>query len=436
MTRTKIGVALTAATMIGLAGCNSSSSRGEGPPEEDPDHEHVAGAVRALASDQNGTLRLYNLSNGEVVWTHAFDGIGAAELSALDTTEDGRFAIISLRGGANGVAFLDSGVLVEEHDDHVHLEVEPPQLLDYRIDGDDFGASLISHVVSHAGRISAFFDGDPDLTDIAYAITIPASNLTGAPVAAQVNQGNRHHGVALPAEDGALIMSVAEGLGTARTGVRIYEGMTEVAGFPTSCAGLHGYAVVDEHYLFGCSNAQGGTLVVTHDHDTDSWTEHQVDFPAGATLGISNFAWHPELDFALAPWGNAAFIRVHPTAETMLEGDVLELPAQACGYALRDDNGEHVLVLTVDGVLRAYDSADWSAGPELKVLDTFECSGTVPILKSVGSYAYLTDPGAGSLLEIEIHDDELEIHQSIALEDEPRRLTLFRYPAGLEDHDH
>lgn len=441
MTRTKLGMALTVATMVGLTGCNSSSSGGggdgEGPPKnDDHSHEHITGAVRALASDQNGTLRLYNLSNGEVVWTHAFDAIGAAELSALDTSEDGRFAMINLRGAANGVTFLDSGVLVEEHDDHVHLEVEPPRLLDYRISGDDFGTSLVSHVASHAGRVSAFFDGDPNLTDIAFAITIPLSSLTGASVAAQVNQGNRHHGVAVPAEDGALIMSVAEGGGTARTGVRIYEGTTEVAAFPMSCAGLHGYAVVGEHYLFGCANAQGGTLVVTHDHDTGDWTEHQVGFPAGSALGISNFAAHPDLDFALAPWGSGAFIRVHPSAETMLESDVLELPTPACGYALRDDNGEHLLVLTVDGVLRAYDSADWSAGPELEVLDAFECSGTTPILKSVGSYAYLTDPGSGDLLEIEIHDDEMEIHGTIALEGEPRRLTLFRHPAGFEDHAH
>lgn len=441
MTRTKLGIALTMATMVGLTGCNSSSSGdgdggGAGGGPRGDDHEHITGAVRALVSDQNGTLRLYDLPNGAVVWTHAFDAIGAGELSALNTSEDGRFAMINLRGTANGVAFLDSGVLVEPHDDHVHLEVEPPQLLDYRISGDDFGASVISHVASHAGRISAFFDGDPTLTDTAYAITIPLSNLTGTPVAAQVNQGNRHHGVALPATDNTLIMSVAEGGGTARTGVRIYEGATEVAAFPTNCAGLHGHAVIGEHYLFGCANAQGGTLVVTHDHDTGDWTGHQMDFPAGSALGISNFTAHPNLNFSLAPWGGEAFIRVHPSAETMLESDVLQLPAPACGYALRDDNGEQLLVLTVDGVLRAYDSADWSTGPELEVLDAFECTGTAPILKSVGSYAYLTDPGSGNLLEIEIHDDEIEIHGEIALEGEPRRLTLFRHPAGLEDHAH
>ncbi len=436
--------ALPAVAFAGIAGCTSSSSGGGGEqngPDNGHHHDHVAGALRALLSDENGVLRLYNLSDGDVVWTHTFADANAADLSGLTTTEDGRFGVINLRGTANRVNFLDSGVLVEEHGDHVHLEVEPPQLLDYEISGDQFGASRIAHIVSRDGRVSAFFDGEPGLTDSAYAITFPLTNLTAAsPVAADVLIGNRHHGVSLPAEHDAVIMSVAEsGVAgsTARTGVRVFEGTTEVAGFPNSCSGLHGYAVIGDHYLFGCANAQGGVLVLTHDHDAATeWSEHQVDFPEGATNGISNFAAHPALGFALAPWGTDAFIRVHPDAGQMSEDDLLELPAPQCGYTLREDSGEHLLVLTVDGVLRAYDADDWSEGPQLAVLNGFECSGTVPLLRSVGSYVYVTDPAGGALLEIEIEDNEFEIHGSISVQGEPRRLALFRHPAGHEDHDH
>ncbi len=438
--------ALPAVAFAGITGCTSSSSGGGGDQNGDDnghhhDHDHVAGAVRALLGDENGVLRLYNLSDGNVVWTHSFADADAGDLTGITATEDGRFAAINLRGTANRVNFLDSGVLVEEHGDHVHLEVEPPQLLNYAISGDQFGASRIAHIVSRDGRVSAFFDGEPGLTDSAYAITVPLSNLTAAmPVAADVLVGNRHHGVSLPAEHDAVIMSVSEtGVAgsTARTGVRVFEGGTEVAGFPHSCNGLHGYAVVGDHYLFGCANAQGGVLVLTHDHDAATeWSEHQVDFPAGATNGVSNFAAHPELAFALAPWGTEAFIRVHPDADQMSDDDVLDLPARQCGYALRDDNGEHLLVLTVDGVLRAYDAGDWSEGPQLAVLGEFECAGTVPLLRSVGSYVYVTDPVGGALVEIEIEDDEFEIHGSFSVQGEPRRLALFRHPAGHEDHDH
>jgi hypothetical protein len=430
--------ALVAATIFAAA-CSNNNNGGLSLADDEEEHEHedVAGAVRALVSDETGTLRLYNVADAAIVWSETFPGIGAAELTSLVTTEDGRFAVINLRGAENRARFLDSGVVAEPHDDHFHLEIEPPELLDYAIAGDDFGGSRIAHVVSHHERISVFFDGEPTLTTNVYAATIPLSNLTAdAPEPAQINVGNIHHGVAVPAEDGALIMSVAEGGGTGRTGVRIYDGTTELAAFPTSCNGLHGYAVIGDQYLFGCANAQGGTLVVTHDHTSGAWTESQVDFPAGATNGISNFAAHPELPFALAPWGNQAFIRVDPAAAAMTAADVLDLPAPACGYALRDDNGEHLLVLTVDGVLRAYDSADWSAGPTLNLLSAFTCTGTVPILQTVGSFAYVADPVGDDLLEIEIHDDALELARSIGLTGDPRRMTLFRHPAGVEDHVH
>lgn len=432
--------ALIAAAMFAV-GCSNSNNGGLDLVEDDDEHEHehegVAGAVRALVSDEIGTLRLYNMADATVIWSETFPGVGAAELTGLTTTEDGRFGVLNLRGTENRARFLDSGVVAEAHDDHFHLEIDPPELLDYAIAGDDFGGSRVAHVVSHDERISVFFDGEPTLTANVFAATIPLANLmVGAPEPTQINVGNIHHGVAVPAEDGALIMSVAEAGGTARTGVRIYEGTTEIAAFPTSCTGLHGYAVIGDHYLFGCANAQGGTLVVSHDHASEAWSESQVDFPAGATNGISSFAAHPALEFALAPWGTQAFIRVDPTAEALTATDVLDLPAPACGYALRDDNGEHLLVLTVDGVLRAYNSADWSAGPTIDLLDPFDCTGTVPVLKSVGSFAYVTDPVGDDLLEVEIHDDALELVRSIGLTGDPLRMTLFRHPAGLDDHEH
>ena len=431
---------LTLAVGLALSGCGSSSN----DSHHDHDHDHddeIAGAVRALVGDAD-SLRLYNMADGTPV-----EAFAIADVSGISTTEDGRFGVINVRGDAQQFRFLDSGVWVEDHMDHVHLEVDDPKLVAFSVDGSVYGTARPAHVVSRDGRVALVFDGEPG-TDVApakgaVAVIMRLSALeTGGIPQILVLEGNRHHGLALPAEDDTVIMSVAEGTGTARTGVRIYDANgAEVAAFPQSCPGLHGYAVIGQHYLLGCHRTEGagGVLRITHNtdpvHAGDRFTEAQILYPEGTTPHIGNFAYHPESPWAVAPWGTEAMIRIDPAAAALSVEDILNLPARQCGYAMRDDHGDDLLVLTVDGVLHSVDVADWEVHWSMQVMEPFECTAPSPVLRSVGGFAYLTRPATDDLIEIDL--DEGEITQTIELTETPVRMTLFRHPAGLEDYgDH
>ena len=432
-------LALSILAAMSLSGCGSDH-KSPHDHDHDHDHHHMAGAQRIMLDDGNGALHLLEAADGSLVETFAID-----DVSALYPSEDGRYAIIRVRGETHHFRFLDSGVLVEPHGDHVHLEVEPPVLLDYQVSASDHGTDQSAHAVSRDDRIALFFDGNAE-TPTAAAVTIPFSNLaTSSPETPYVLSGNRHHGVAVPAEGDAVIMSVAEaGAGsTARTGVRVYrEGVGEVAAFANSCPGLHGYAVIGNNHLFGCAReeGEGHVLAVRYNaepaHPSETYTQHWITYPEGE-LRVSNFAFHRDQSVAVAPWGTDAMVRVDPAADAIGADDVLSLPADQCGYALRDDTGEQLLVLTTDGSLRAYELADWTVSAELAVMAPFECSNPRPVLHSVGGYAYLTDPISNSLLEIELEDDEMEVHYRLDLDYTPVRMIPFHHPAGVEDYgDH
>lgn len=424
---------------LALTGCGSDHTSSH-DDDHDHDHHHTAGAQRLLLDDGNGSLHLIEAADGSLA--ESFD---IADVSAIYRSEDGRYAIIRVRGEAHHFRFLDSGVLVEAHGEHVHLEVEPPALLDYRINAADFGTDQSAHAVSRDDRVTLLFDGNAS-TPTAAALTMPQSNLASSnPETPYVLTGNRHHGIAIPAEGGAVIMSVAEvgGGSTARTGVRVYrEGEGEIAAFANSCPGLHGYAVIGNHHLFGCAreDGEGHVLSVRYDaspaHANEAYTQRLISYPVGEQR-VSDFAYHRDLNVAVAPWASNAMVRIDPAADSITEQDVLSLPADQCAYTLRDDNGEQLLVLTTDGMLRAYEVAGWGLAAELAVMNPFECSNPRPVLHSVGSFAYLTDPASNSLLEIELEEDEMEIHNSHALDYTPVRMVPFHHPAGLEDYgDH
>ena len=428
---------LTLAVALALSGCGGSSNDSH-HHDHDHDHDHdVAGAVRALVGDAD-SLRLYNIADGTLAETYRI-----ADVSGVTTTEDGRFGVINVRGDGQQFRFLDSGVWVLDHVDHVHLELDDPQLLAFSVNGSMHGTALPAHVVSRDDRVALFFDGEPGTGQDAVSVIMRLSALeTGGVSAPLVLRGNGHHGLALPAAEETVIMSVAEGDGRARTGVRIYgSGGAEVAAFAQSCPGLHGYAVIGPHYLLGCHRTEGagGVLRITHDpepaHAGERFTEAQIAYPEDTTPHIGTFAFHPESPWAVAPWGPEAMIRIDPSATAMSQEDILDLPARQCGFAMRDDHGDELLVLTVNGMLHRVDVADWEVSESMEVMGPFECTGTRPVLRSVGGYAYLTRPATSDLIEIDL--DETEITQTIVLEAAPVRMTLFRHPAGLVDYgDH
>ncbi len=425
-----------------LSGCNSSSSSSSANnPDDYPTPVHHHGAVRALvAESETNALSMYTLEDGTLLERFAL-----ADVSSVYVTEDGRFAIIPQRGDAQQFSVIDSGVWVLDHVDHVHLEVDPPRLLNQAtIRGADYASGRPAHAVSTNDRVAVFFDGEPDTNQVAAAVVFSLADLqAGVTPRIQVIRGNGHHGIAVPIADGHVIMSVAESAGAdprARTGVRIYDAQNnEVAAFPHSCPGLHGYAVMGNTYLFGCHRSQdghGGILRIRYQpqatHIHDRFVHDHVLYPEG-TLHVSNFASHADSAFSIAPWGTQAMLRIHPEGNALTSNDILQLPARQCGYSFNDGHAQHVLVLTTDGFLRSYNLANWQQVAQIQVMDAFECTVPRPILRSVDSKVYLTHPTQRELITLDM-DNSAEVLQRITLSNAATQMIVFRHPAGLEDY--
>jgi hypothetical protein len=436
-------LAAAIATVIAatLTACNSNHSHSEAQPHNhETHHHHAAGAQRLLIDDGAGTLHLYDLADDKLV--NEPTAFPLADVSALYRSEDGRFAIIRVRGAEadHGFRFLDSGVVAEAHGDHFHLEIEDPALLDYAILGVNHGTAASAHAVSLHNQITLFFDGTTT-ADAAQAVTLPLSNLTAAtPINPTVISGNRHHGVALPTRSGDILTSVAETSGsTARTGAKVFStspNITEVGNFAHDCAGLHGYAVIGDNHLFGCARdteGSGHILNLRYQPDaTPAWSKQTIAYPSGDQR-VSNFAFHRDLKVAFAPWGSEAMLRIDPISGSSVP---LNLSSKQCGYALREDNGSQLLLLR-DGGLDAYSTTTLAKVATREIVG-FTCPTTnpQPQLASVGGYAYLTLPTDKRVMVIELEEDGMDIKHSLELSYTPTRMVPFYHPAGVEDYPH
>lgn len=425
-----------------LSGCNSSS-RSDVADEDhyhhDPVHHHT-GAVRALVGDGSNALSMYTLEDGALV-----EQFSVADVSNVYATEDGRFAIIVQRGNAQQFSVIDSGVWVLDHVDHVHLEIDPPRLLNQAaIRGADYASGRPAHAVSINNRVAVFFDGEPDTNQVAAAVVFSLADLqAGVRPSTQVYSGSGHHGIAVPTPDGHIIMSVAESSGAdprARTGVRIYDAQGhEVAAFAHSCPGLHGYAVLGNTYLFGChrqDDGEGGVLRIRHQphaaHIHDRFIHDHISYPEG-NLHVANFTSHAESAFSIAPWGTQAMLRIHPERNHLTSSDILQLPQRQCGYSFNDDDAQELLVLTTDGFLRRYEVHNWQEIAQIQVMEPFECNIPRPVLRSVDDKVYLTRPAQRDLITLDLAHHGA-IVQHITLPTSAVQMVVFRYPAGLKDY--
>jgi hypothetical protein len=398
-------------------------------------HELELGRL-LVADHEAATIRVLDLDTGKI--SHEF-AVPVAN-PGLAAADRGRLGVVVTRDEAGTVRLLDTGIRFEGHGDHDDLVKTEPGWLDVAVTG-----TRPAHLVEHAGRFAIFYDGRREEGIAAKAVVLDLADPAAAPRV--WDSPGAQHGVAVPLEDGALLVSTPnpdfvankEGASSLPIGIKILDEadkvvaeLDDLAAPDRSCNGFHGYAAVGERLVFGCFQADpghpqsdGGALIVAT--DADGVTSRKLAYPDGrraSTIKATDGRW------AVGNYGVSgaytAFLRIDPATPELTMADVLEQPGgqPSCHFAL-DGGGRLLVNLTPDGTLRAYEIASWREVLAMETVAPFDCAWNAtapkPELAVVGDRAYVSDPLGGRITEFDL--GRRQANRVLAIGGMPARLA-------------
>lgn len=384
----------------------------------------VAPARLAVADGREALVHLLDVKSGEVMATYEVSSPARVYAGA-----DGTLAYAVQMDG-NRVNVIDTGVRFKPHDDHFHLALTEPALLDFVLEG-----ARPIHFVAHDGVIVIFNDGDGVAAIFQESVVRSGGEVT------RIDSGRPHHGVAVPMEDVVLIslpdLNDPEATLPIGVSVRALDG-EEIAVFD-NCPRLHGEASIGHDAVaFGCAD---GILIV--EREGDGWSSRKIDNPAdnpnNARVGT---LYYNERSGLLV--GN--FSREGITLFDLEAGEMIpvRLPVPMWAFTWSEHDPHEVLALTIDGALHRIDAESGEILKSLEVVEAFmlpqqgEHGVLRPLMIAAGDMAYISDPDAGVVIEVNL--DEMAVERRISASDAPFALAAFGAMAdphaGEMMHDH
>ncbi|SFB41142.1 hypothetical protein SAMN05216266_110142 [Amycolatopsis marina] len=367
-----------------LVSCGGNPETEPESPAETP-HGYVEGAEETaeaqsrmiVADATTGALRVVDLITEEVTELGQVDGVDGI-------VGDGRFGYLDTVG--DFVHVTDSGSWTVDHGDHVHYyRAEPREV------GTVQGKQLTGAYSDPAVAALSFSDGSVALLD---------QSQLGDGAIAETNRitGNPHEAVAVPYKE-HILTSVAEaGQHLARgVEVRTRDGLP-FANIDEPCPSLRGAAVTRRGVVFGCAD---GALLVTREDGAFHGEKIGYPRPVGDEERATEFTHRPLsttlaakagddgvwlLDVSRKAWNE---VRTGPTIAVNAVGE-----------------GAPLLTLTDDGVLYAYDPESGEQIAKTNLLPAEVAKGTpAPVIQVDTTRAYVNNPSAGELYEIDYNDD-------------------------------
>lgn len=375
----------------------------------DHDHAGVAPARLAVADGKEAVVHLLDGKSGDVLATYA-----VASPARVYAGADGTLAYAVQMDG-NQVNVIDTGVRFEPHDDHFHLELVEPALLDFALAG-----TRPIHFVAHDDQIAIFNDGD------GVAAIFNESMVRRGGEVTLIDSGRPHHGVAVPLGDVVLISlpdpNDPEAALPVGVSVRNLDG-EEIAAFD-GCPRLHGEASIGHDAVaFGCVD---GVLIV--ERDGDGWSSRKIDNPAenpnNSRVGTLIYNEHSGL---LVGNFSREGITLFDLDAGIITPVVLPVPMWAFTWSQHDPH--EVLVLTVDGVLHTLDGESGEILASLEVMEGFgvpqqgEEGVLRPLMIAAGDMTYISAPNTGEVIEVNLI--EMAVERRIPAGSAPFALTAF-----------
>ena len=418
----RLAIALAATTLL-LAGCGGGNSGSDS--DDNDDHEEIDSTGRLATYDADaGALKVFEVDDGTLQETIPLTG----SAPRLSHSPGYRYAVVIQRED-DLVSFMDGGLYVEDHGDHMHEYAETPTILSLTLNDrrpTHYSLSEDSGVV--------FFDGEDGVASSKVTALSDAS-LMGSTTLASLGLDNAMHGVAKLIGD-QLFVTYRDPSITGTTlpaEVERYSFDGDSFSFETRytepCPLLHGAGANDHVLAFGCSD---GVLVI--DLHDDTYPASKLDNPdsLAADSRIGTIAAHHGVEELVGIAGDQLYVidaeaSADPYQELSVGADTGRV---AQGF---DAHGEVFYVLGDDGDLRLFHPGDdWALAHTITVTGALGEDNAAPSItaSAADDRLYVLDPNTSTITEIDSHDGE--IIRTLDLDFEASGLVWL----GLADQDH
>jgi hypothetical protein len=391
-TRRSVAASALAATLIALTACGSDDASDEvsdGSSDESPEAAPQASSVAdPIVVTYDGGLYVIDGETFEIAEDIPLEGF-----NRLNAAGDDRHVLVST---ATGFRVLDAAA---------------PELTDAEFEGAEPG-----HVVRHAGRTTLWADGTGQ------AISFDPDDLgDGLPDTETYTAADPHHGVAIELASGELVVTL--GTEEGGTGILVLDENHEEIARNENCPGVHGEATAqDEAVVIGCED---GVLI----YQDGAITKVDSPTPYGR---IGNQAGSDASPIVLGDYKQDADAELERPEEVSLidtRDATLQRVELGTSYTFRSlgrgPDGEG-LVLGYDGRIHVIDPERAEVVDTIPVIDEewrepLEWQQPRPALFVRGDTAYVTDPAAGELHEVDIEAGE--VTSTLALPGTPNELS-------------
>ncbi|MDO5512627.1 hypothetical protein [Corynebacterium sp.] len=384
-------------TSLLLAACNDSPTDTTASASATSNDAHVGASASELAevtrivprvviAHEKG-LSVLDTATGEIISETERSGF-----LRLNNSGDGRHVLVT--DGNKFVAF-DAALKSRPHGDHAHHYSGDPELRDLAYDAPKAG-----HVTVHDGLTALFSDGDGT------ALIVPTDQIAEGYRPADgvlVDSGNPHHGVAVPFQDGSVLITV--GTEKERDTIQYRDAAGEILAETSDCPGVHGEATAaGGTAAFGCTN---GPVVF------DGQEFHKITPAAGVEYQRSgNLAGHPDSPIVLGDYKvDEDADQEHPTQINLIDTRShtmrqVELDSSYWFRSLGRGPAGEALVLTYDGHLKVIDPESGEITADIPAIEAWEekkeWQEPGPILQVAGDIAYVTDAEKQELVLIDL----------------------------------
>ncbi|HBR99187.1 MAG TPA: hypothetical protein DD979_17685 [Gammaproteobacteria bacterium] len=368
---------------------------------------------------------MFDIQQQAVITSFNLPGNGAARIYA---SPDKRYAVVVQRDD-NQVSFVDSGVYVEDHGDHMHEYANDPAMSNFTLSG-----TAPTHYTQHSPYGFIFNDGGEGITS---SVDIFSDSSIGqGKLLASLNLDNAMHGVAKWAGDKLFVTrrdaSITDTVLPAEVERYGFDGttLTFEHRYEEQCPLLHGAGANDDYLVFGCGDGVLSIDLKAADFPGTHYPE-TADFGENDRIG-SVFAHHE----AAALVGTVGFpqrrlFTLQPGSETAIAeialpdgtGDVAQ------GFTCE---GDRFYALTNDGQLHLFSTDDWSLADSLQVVDPLGAESAAPqvVCSQMEDMLFVLDVEQQSL--ISVNTSTASIASTTAMTQPVSNLTWL----GFADHEH
>lgn len=365
----------------------SDDERDASAPDEDHEPDPDTFERLLVADGVTPMVYLVDAASHETLASFGLAAVARVYRGAL-----GRYGF-AVQGEGNRVQIFDSGLVVEDHGDHVHHERGVPGLLTLALSG-----TRPVHFVPHDRHAAAFFDDD----GVAHLLD-ETSLALASPNVLRIDTGMPHHGVALSFGNGFLASTpelIPPAERASPTGIAAYDATGKATGERFGeCPSLHGEAALDEVAAFGCSD---GVLLVEAGKTLTARKLANPGVGGSPAPRVGTLAAHPDAPHIIGNFGGERLCIVDLTAGALRP---VQVPAPYLQFGF-DAHGEHILLLAKTGRLHILDANDLS---EVTALDVTHAAtddsghGARYPQFAVGAHAvYVTDPQDGKVVVVDL----------------------------------